>query len=209
MTPPGPRDAEDTALLAALQAGEEAAFARLVELHGGRLRATALRLLQRPDLADDAVQEAFLSAFRALPDFRGEAALSTWLHRILVNAALKRRRGDARREEREERDMEELLPAFVGRGAFAAPQVPWNESAEDPLVREETRRRVREAIDRLPERYRLPLVLRDLEGLGNDELARALEIGPNAAKVRVHRARQALRALLDPMFRDAEDRGGA
>jgi RNA polymerase sigma-70 factor (ECF subfamily) len=193
--------ADDARLLAALRAGHDAAFATLVRTHGARLLAVARRLLRDEDDARDALQDAFLSAFRSLDGFKEGAQLSTWLHRIVVNAALMRLRA---RKRRPEDPIEDLLPAFLedGHRAHAEnPDDPWRESAEVALERKETRAFVRACIDRLPDPYRTVLLLRDIEDLDTEETARMLEITPNNVKVRLHRARQALRALLDPHFR--------
>ena len=192
---------DETALVAALRRGEEAAFATVVRMHGGRLLAVARRLLRDEDDARDALQDALLSAFRGIDGFHEGARLSTWLHRIVVNAALMKLRA---RKRRPEDPIEGLLPQFLedGHRAMAAgDDSPWTEPAETLLQRREARALVRSAIDRLPEGYRTVLLLRDIEGLSTEETARSLEMTPNAVKVRLHRARQALRTLLDPHLR--------
>jgi RNA polymerase sigma-70 factor (ECF subfamily) len=193
----GDRQAE-AALLARLRAGEEAAYAELVRLHGGRLLAVARRFLGDGEDARDAVQDAFLSAFRSLQKFQGNALLSTWLHRIVVNAALMKLRS---RRRKPETSIEELLPKFLEDGHLAEPAAPWKESAAEALERREVRERVRASIDLLPETYRSVLLLRDVEELDTRETAEILGIGPNAVKTRLHRARQALRTLLDREMR--------
>lgn len=106
------------------------------------------------------------------------------------------------RRARPEASIEDLLPKFVGDdGHHADPPAPWDETADVALERRETRQLVRAAIERLPETYRTILVLRDVEGLSTDEAAEVLGVTPNAVKVRLHRAHQALRTLLDPYFR--------
>jgi RNA polymerase sigma-70 factor (ECF subfamily) len=193
--------ADDARLLAALRAGDHAAFEDLVRRHGSRLLAVAKRLLRNEDDARDALQDAFLSAFRGLDKFQEGARLSTWLHRIVVNAALMKLRAKRRHPED---PIEELLPKFLEDGHREQAENPdwtWREPAEAMLERRETRVLVRTCIDRLPEGYRNVLLLRDIEDLNTEEVARLLEITPNAVKVRLHRARQALRALLDPHFR--------
>lgn len=191
-------DAGEAALLAGLRRGDERAFEQLVALYGGRLLAVARRLLGSEDEARDALQEAFLQAFRALDSFRGQARLSTWLHRIVVNAALMRLRGQ---RSRPEEPIEPLLPTFREDGhpthAFAA----WGPGPETAAARAELAERVRAAIARLPRSYRTVLVLRDLEELDTAAVAELLGVSPNAVKIRLHRARQALRALLDPSLR--------
>lgn len=188
-------------LLAALQAGEPRAYEQFVCAHVARVKAVAVRYLRNEEDANDVVQETFLSAFKAIPRFEGKAQLSTWLHRIAVNASLMKlrtleRKGEATLEE----DVDELLPKFVGFGAHATSQRSFGELPEDGIMRQETQFFVHECIDRLPAMYRTALLLRDIEGYENDELARRLGITVNAAKIRVHRARQALRTLLEPRF---------
>lgn len=186
--------AEDPALLENLRAGNHDAFAALVHANTGRLLAVARRMLRQEQEAQDAVQEAFLSAFKALSSFEGQCRLSTWLHRIAVNACLMRLR---RRERRPEEAIEDLLPAYQPDGHTAESFRPWDGSALERLERDERRDLVRAAIDRLPETYRTALLLRDIEEMASEDAARLLGITPNALKIRVHRARQVLRTLLD------------
>lgn len=187
--------AEDAALLARLRRGDDDAFADLVRENTGRLLAVARRMLRQEQDAQDAVQEAFVCAFKALASFEGQSRVSTWLHRIAVNACLMRLR---RRERRPEESIEDLLPTYEPDGHTSESFVPWEDSALARLERDETRNLVRAAIDRLPESYRTALLLRDIEETDSDEAALLLGITPNALKIRVHRARQALRTLLDP-----------
>lgn len=193
---------QESELVAELRAGAAQAYERLVREFGPALRAVLRRMLKNDEDADDALQEAFLAAFKALPRFESRSSLGTWLHRIAVNAALMKlraRQGRARQDTGGEID--ELLPEFVGLGVFREPQTRWCELPEDSLVRSELCREVRLAIDGLPEPYRAALLLRDIEGLSNEELAAALGVTVNAAKIRVHRGRQALRTLLEPRMR--------
>lgn len=180
-------------LVARLRAGEGAAFEHLVRELGPRLRATLSRLLNDESEADDALQETFLTVFRTITTFEGKARLSTWIHRVGVNVGLMRLR--KRRRRREERE-DELLPSFVGLGAHAEPVSPWGDLAGDDVERADLCAFVRRTIDSLPDKYRVPLLLHDLEELSNEELANHLGVTVNAAKIRVHRARQALRTLL-------------
>ena len=188
---PGPAQ-DEAAWVTALQAGEEQAFEKLVRAYSGRMLAVARRMLQNESDAQDAVQEAFLSTFRAIDRFQGGSRLSTWLHRIVVNAALMKLRS---RQRRPEDPIEELLPKFLEDGHPVRPAVEWKESAQTAAVRA--------SIDQLPESYRTVLLLRDIEELDTQETARLLELSPNAVKIRLHRARQALRGLLDSHLREA------
>jgi RNA polymerase sigma-70 factor, ECF subfamily len=188
----------DADLLDRLLGGDDDAYAELVRTHGGRMLAVARRLLRDQRDAEDAVQDAFISAFRALPRFSRESRLSTWLHRIVVNASLMKLRSAKRRPEVE---IETLLPAFQEDGHHVEQYSEWLLPADVLMVREEGRATVRAAIDLLPAGYRTVLLLRDIEQLDNSDIAAVLGITPNAVKIRVHRARQALRTLLDPMMR--------
>lgn len=186
--------AGETDLLIRLRRGEDAAFEQLVRQYSSRLLATARRLLGNEHDAQDAVQEAFLSAFRAIEQFTGAAKLSTWLHRIVVNAALMKLRS---RRRKAEEPIEELLPRFDAQGEWANKVTGWETPSEVLLQRQETRALVRQCIHRLPEAYRTVLLLRDIEELDTEEAADQLDITPNAVKIRLHRARQALRTLLE------------
>jgi RNA polymerase sigma-70 factor (ECF subfamily) len=184
----------DAELVARLQRGDDAAFELMVRRHGGRLLAVARRLLGDDADAQDAVQDAFIRAFKAIGSFEARSQLSTWLHRILVNTALMKLR---ERRRRPTGSIDELLPTYAEDGHQAVPARDWSDAL---LERKETAGIVREAIDRLPDQYREVLVLRDIEDHDTSETAELLGTTPNAVKVRLHRARQALRTLLDQEF---------
>ncbi|WP_415366503.1 RNA polymerase sigma factor [Saccharothrix sp. BKS2] len=171
--------AEDGPLLAAAVRGDPAAFDELVRRHTGRMYRVALRVVGDPVEAEDVVQDAWISAWRALPRFRGDAAASTWLYRVVTNAALVHLRR-------------------------ARPTVPL-ESAPEPradggpevaLLRNEVTDVVLRAIATLEPTQRVPLVLRELEGLSYEEVAEVLGIPVPALRSRLHRARVALMAKL-------------
>lgn len=189
--------AEDAALLSGLRAGEETAFEQLVAAYGPRMRATALRLTRNEADANDVVQEAFLHAIRGLDGFRGNARIGTWLHRIAVNAALMRVRAKARRPEV---DIHELLPRFGDGGNHLEPAVVLQDRPDQRAARGETAAIVRRCIDELPANYRIALILKDIEDLEYQEIADQLGLTLNATRIRIHRARQALRKLLVPRF---------
>jgi RNA polymerase sigma-70 factor (ECF subfamily) len=193
-------DYGESELVTRLQASDASAYAELVRAQGPRMLAVARRLLRSDDDAADAVQEAFISAFRAIGNFEGGAKLSTWLHRIVVNASLMRLRNRTRRPEV---SIDELLPKFVDDGGHIDEPREWRSPEPlDALERRETRELVRGLIDELPTDYRTVLLLRDIEGLDTKETAEVLGVTPNAAKIRLHRARLALRTLLDPHMRE-------
>lgn len=189
---------DDPAFIGALRAGDDAAYERLVREMTGRLLAVARRMLRSEDDAQDAVQEAFLSAFRALGQFDEQSKLSTWLHRITVNACLMKLRSKSRRPER---TIEDMLPIFDGTGHQAKSSSQWKPVQDPGIESEETRSLVHRGIEQLPEAYRTVLVLRDIEGLSTEESAQVLQVTANTVKIRLHRARQALRQILDQHFR--------
>ena len=183
----------DAGLIARLKAGDPDAFEELVRTYGGRLLAVARRFVRNESDAQDIVQAAYLSAFRALPQFEGECQLSTWLHRIVVNTALMKLRT---RRRKPEESIELLLPAFQEDGHHVEQFSDWAAPADALLEKKETRATVRGCIAQLPDNYRHVLMLRDIEELTTQEVAQQLNLTPTAVKVRLHRARQALSTLL-------------
>jgi RNA polymerase sigma-70 factor, ECF subfamily len=194
-TPSGEQEA-DALLLARVRAGEEKASEVLVRKYSGRMLAVAHRFFRSEDDSADAVQDAFLSAFRSLDKFEGNATLGTWLHRIVVNACLMKLRSQSRSRQV---PIDDLLPTFDETGHRTSRMPSWSEDAVSRLSREESRAQVRDCIDRLPEPYRTILLLRDIEELDTDQTAEQLGITPGAVKTRLHCARQALRTLLEPL----------
>ena len=188
---------DERTLLAGLRAGNDEAYEQMVRAYGGRMLAVAQRILRNEEDARDAVQSAYLSAFRSIDRFEGGCQLSTWLHRIVVNAALMKLRSSRRRPEE---SLEPLLPTYQEDGhhveQFSQADLP----ADAILEREEYRAIVRACIAELPDRYRAILVMRDIEDVSNGEVASMLGVTPNAAKIRLHRARQALTTLLRKAF---------
>ncbi len=201
MTPPNQgsdrsavADQPEAELVARLRAGDPRACEEFVRSHMAGALATARRFLREEADAMDAVQDAFVSFFRALGEFKQESRLSTWFQRIVINAALMKRRAKARRPERR---IEDLLPRFQPDGHRIDPLPAWGASVEELVHTDELRRLVREKIDLLPDEYRNVVLLRDIEQLDTAEAAATLGDTPGAVKVRLHRARQALRTLLE------------
>jgi RNA polymerase sigma-70 factor, ECF subfamily len=192
----------DDHLMDQLRAGDGSAFERLVREHGPRMLATARRLLRCEQDAADAVQDALLSVYRNVHTFTGGSSFSTWLHRVTVNAALMRLR-TRRRFEREQGLPDELLPQFDSHGRHARPVARWNDASigDDACslaAAGELRAHVRACIDLLPDSYRTVLLLRDIDGMDTEAAAEVLDCTPGNVKTRLHRARQALRSLLEP-----------
>lgn len=175
-----PTGLDDRALLAAHLAGDPDAFGTLVQRHRDRLWAIALRTLGHPEDAADAVQNALISAYRSAGSYRGDAAVTTWLHRIVVNACLDLVRRRTVRAADPLPDDDALLPAQPG-DAFA--------SRETALV-------VQQALLTLPIEQRAALVLVDLHGYSVDEAAEVLDCAPGTVKSRCSRGRARLAPLL-------------
>jgi RNA polymerase sigma-70 factor, ECF subfamily len=184
---------EEAELLNRLRQGDEDACEALVRSQTARLLAIARRYLRSDEDARDAVQDAFAAAFRSIGRFEGGSSISTWLHRIAINACLMKLRSSRRRPET---SIEELLPRFDESGHRVAEPEERRDSVEESLDRSRSRRLVRDAIGRLPESYRTVLMLRDIEELSTAEAAGLLGLSENAVKIRLHRARQALKTML-------------
>jgi len=186
----------DAILLAGLRSGNEHAFEEMVRRFGGRLLATARRYLRSEADACDVLQDAFLCAFKSIDTFKGDSQLSTWLHRILLNSALMRLRAKRSCAEADGIQIDELLACFDIAG-------DWIDERSHSLFphvlfeASETRAMVRRCIDLLPDNYRIVLILRDIEELATEEIASLLDLTPSNVKVRLHRARQALKVLLE------------
>ena len=196
--PQGVEDLSDERqLVARLRVGDDASYEQLVRTYGGRMLAVARRLVRNEEDARDCVQEAFLQAFRNIEKFEQRASLGSWLHRIVVNAALMKLRARARRPEE---SIEDLLPQFDADGQRTGPEAELAVSLE-LLERREVREAVRRSIDQLPDGYRNVLLIRDIEGYDTEETAKLLGLTPGAVKTRLHRARTALKSLLAPVIR--------
>jgi RNA polymerase sigma-70 factor (ECF subfamily) len=180
-----------------LRAGDSSAFEQVVREHGGTLLACAQRILGCPAESADAVQDGFISAFRAIQSFAEGSRIGTWLHRIVVNHSLMRLR---RRKNQPTLMSEDGLPTIDETGYHVRSVQGWNEVARDPLVRDELCDHVRQCVDRLPAPYREVILLRDIEEMSTEEVADLLHTNRSVVKTRLHRARQALRTLLERNF---------
>ena len=175
------------------------AFKAAVRTHLPRMLTTAARILRDPVEASDAVQDACLQAHRNLGQFEGRSGIGTWLHQIAVNAALARLR---KRHSLREKGIDEHLPEYDQYGVLLG-DPNWREvTPESLLMRAETRQIVRNTIDQLPESYRIVLILRDIEELDTAEAAKALDCSSGSIKIRLHRARLALKKLLNPILQE-------
>lgn len=187
--------ATEAELIAAARAGRQDAFAEIVERHSGTVYNLALRLVNNPQEAEEVLQETFISAFQALDRFEGRSQLGTWLYRIAYNAALMRLR--RRRVPTESLDE----PAITEDGDMLPRQfVDWSALPDEQLLGKEFHGVLEKALAALPDTLRSVFVLRDIEGLSTAETAEALGLTEVNVKVRLHRARLALRERLSSYF---------
>jgi RNA polymerase sigma-70 factor (ECF subfamily) len=201
-------DADDQALVERARAGDEEAYATLVRRYTPALMRLARMYVPTAALAEDVVQETWVAVLRGLERFEGRSSFKTWLFRILVNRAKTRgvrehrsipfaslRSGDAA-------DAGEDGPTvdpsrFASDGAWTTAPRDWEDDPELALDSKEARRIVLEAIDTLPERQKIVITMRDLDGLSSDEVRNALELSETNQRVLLHRARAKVRTALE------------
>jgi len=186
----------DAELVKLGQAGDTRGFDELVRRYQDKVYRLCFKILRHEDDAAEALQDAFLSAFRGLKNFKAESTFSTWLYRIATNASLmkyrKRRDGHVSLEQSQStNENSETM------------QIPdWSQQPAQDLLDSETREIMAEGIQRLPEELRTVFVLRDVQDMSNAEVAEVLGLSIAAVKSRLHRARRSLRDWLDRYFRD-------
>jgi len=198
----GVENDEDLVRLA--QAGDNRAFDELVRRYKDKVYRLSYKILRHEEDAAEALQDAFLSAYRGLPKFKVESTFSTWLYRIATNASLMKYR--KRREHHV--SLEQSQSSDENAESLQLPD--WTTQPLNELLDAETREVMDEGIQRLPEELRTVFVLRDVEGLSNAEVADILHLTVAAVKSRLHRARIALRDRLNRYFADRmtrKDRG--
>jgi RNA polymerase sigma-70 factor (ECF subfamily) len=197
----------DRELVERAQKGDGAAFATLVERHQRQLYRLAMRMTGSEADAQEVLQEAFLNAYQKLPLFRGEAQFSSWLYRIAANSALMRLRRKRRAPDAlGEQPLELAGPRFSAEGAMEPTSISdWSQRADERMMSTELGAAIDKAVQGLPEDYRTVFLLKDVDGLSNEEIAHALDLSVPAVKSRLHRARLALRERLGEFF----DRGSS
>ncbi len=190
----------DRELLAQAQAGDLSAFEALVEKHRDKVYGVALRMTRSEADAAEITQETFLSAFQHLPEFRGEAAFGSWVHRIAANHALMRLRHQNVVQAAEE---ELSGPEFNERGSWVEyPSNDWSRRADEKALDAELGTAIQRAADRLPNRYREVFVLKDVEGLSYEQISEITGDSIPAIKSRLHRARLELREAIDRFYNE-------
>jgi len=198
---------DESTLVAALRAGDEAAFAALLDAYGGPMRRLALSFVRNAAVADEVVQEAWLGVLRGIERFEGRSSLRTWLFTILANTARTRAQREARSVPFSSLDDEAaggdsptvdpsrfLNPRFPG-GWTTFPE-PWD-VPEERLLARETRARIEAAIAELPPAQRAVISLRDVEGWPAEEVCNVLGVSESNQRVLLHRARAKVRAALE------------
>jgi RNA polymerase sigma-70 factor (ECF subfamily) len=180
-------------LVGRMQAGDPAAVADLASAYGPRIHQLAFRYMKNWEDAEEVTQDVLMKVHRKIDAFRGDAALSSWIYRITFNTAMSRLR-TGRRGRLAEQPRQEIATSEPA----GAPQDPadWSSLADDQVLRREMRERLLGALTRLPEVYRVPVLLRDIQGLSTDEASAVLRVKPQTLKSRLHRGRLILREHL-------------
>ncbi len=184
----------DAGLVEALRREDPEAPELLVERFGDRVYRLALRITGSNEDAEEAAQDALWTAARKIQMFKGESAFGSWLYRITANAAYQKLR--SRRAKAAEIALDDVLPAFDDAGRHFEPMDDWSNRVDEKALQGELRRALADAIGALPPDYRTALVLHDVEGLSNPDIAEALGISLPAVKSRVHRSRLFVRKRL-------------
>jgi len=182
-------------LLQRLQSGEETAMADLADAYGRKIQQLAFRYLRNKEDAEEVVQDVLYKVYRNVGEFRGEAALSSWIYRITFNAAMSRLRSAS--YQRAQEAQRALAAAREDHAAQALPEpADWSNIADEQLLRSQLRRRLFRAVLALPAIYRAPVVLRDIQGMSTEEASAMLRVKDQTLKSRLHRGRLMLRKQL-------------
>ena len=184
------------ALVSGIRRGDVEAFETVVKTYSPRLVRVVMGILKNPSDAEEVVQDVFLTVFRKIDYFRGEASFSTWLHRIAVNAALMQKRRD---RSGTAVPLDDVLPALDA-GSRRPKVGEWIEKPRDTVLRDEAWQVIHKAVDRLDHKYKTVYVLREFEGCSTEETAKILALKVPAVKSRPHRARFFLRRELATYF---------
>jgi RNA polymerase sigma-70 factor, ECF subfamily len=196
-----PKIDRDAALLEALRAQAPDAPERLVDTYGDRVYRLTYRITGSNEDAEEATQDALWTAARKIDSFKGESQFGSWLYRIAANAAYQKLR--ARRAKTREIALEDVLPAFDSEGLHFEPMDDWAPRVDDNAANGELRAVLEKAIGELPSDYRTALVMHDVEGMPNPDIAETLGISLPAVKSRVHRSRLFVRKKLAEYLADA------
>ncbi len=189
----------DTQLVEGLKNGDQDSYKKLLVTYWEKLNCLARRILNDPSTANDCVQEALIKAINKIDDFEGKGSFAGWLRRIVVNEALMALR---KKKSRKEESIDNLMQDFDEMGMYVQPYNGQPISLDVLQESEEVKKQVRLAIDKLPDVFRITLLLRDIEGYTTKEVAEKMDVTEQNVKVRLHRARLALRNILIPVLRE-------
>jgi RNA polymerase sigma-70 factor, ECF subfamily len=184
----------DSQLIGRMQAGDGTAVAELASTYGPRIHQLALRYVKNWEDAEEVTQDVIMKVFRKIDAFRGDAALSSWIYRITFNTAMSRLRSTRVSRATEVQKPDVTSPEQPDR----APSEPadWSSLADDQVLRGQMRERLIESLTHLPVVYRVPVILRDIQGLSTEEASAVLNVKPQTLKSRLHRGRLMLREHL-------------
>ena len=180
-------------LIGRMQAGDSAAVAELSSTYGPRIHQLAFRYLKNWEDAEEVAQDVLMKVHRKIGAFRGDAALSSWIYRITFNTAMSRLRTTRFSRPNELQSAESRTEN--GDRSISEP-ADWSSIADDRVFRTEMRERLIDALGDLPEVYRVPVILRDIQGLTTEEASAVLRVKPQTLKSRLHRGRLVLREKL-------------
>ena len=180
-------------LIGRMQSGDSTAVTELSSTYGPRIHQLAFRYLKNWEDAEEVAQDVLMKVHRKIGAFRGDAALSSWIYRITFNTAMSRLRTS-----RFSRPHEVQASDGLASNGEASQQEPadWSSLADDGVLRSEMRTRLIDSLTRLPEVYRIPVILRDIQGLSTEEASAVLKVKPQTLKSRLHRGRLILREHL-------------
>jgi RNA polymerase sigma-70 factor (ECF subfamily) len=196
--PPAAGAPSDEELVARARAKDFAAFEQLLDRYEDRIFRLAYRFVRNETDAKEILQDTFLTIWRKLDTFKGDAQFSSWLYRVATNAALMRLRAQRRHPEVSTEDLP--IGYLDNYGQLPPASENWAKRPDDELQSEELRRHIQSAVDALPDIYRTVFLIRDVEGLSTEETAEALQISVPTVKTRLHRARIALRDAITQYF---------
>jgi RNA polymerase sigma-70 factor, ECF subfamily len=178
-------------LIDRMQAGDASAVADLSAVYGARIHQLAFRYMKNWEDAEEVTQDVLMKVFRKIDAFRGDAALSSWIYRITFNTAMSRLRTG-----RVGRAADQHRPDSADHVTAQSDPADWSTLADDHVLRREMREQLIAALTTLPEVYRTPVVLRDLQGMSTEEASQVLHVKPQTLKSRLHRGRLILRDAL-------------
>lgn len=188
-------DDEDLRLVALANEGDYAAFEQIVDRYQDKAYRLAWSMMKDDDQAADVVQDAFLNVYRKLDTFKGDSKFSSWIYRVVVNAALMKLRKQKRRSEVQ---LDALGPSFLDDDHTVTSMSQWRTRGDEAALDHELREKIVAAVDELEPKYQTVFVLKEVEGLSLQEIGDIMDLSIPAVKSRLHRARLYLRATLEP-----------